>query len=384
VRVVECAHAPARRHGDRRQARTGGNPFFAHEVARLIAARGPAAAFMVPPGVGEVLQRRLARLSQPCVSLLAAAAIVAETAAEAIEDDLLQHVSGVRQEAAAELLDEAAAGLLLEVGHVGPSRYRFRHTAAEYADDVSTLMAAAGPDIPGMYYAAPARLLLAAGDASQARAVLRALLAGPAEAGPKDAEWLECHWAMADLAISLDDRAAAIRLAADLAPYEVLWAVDGMGGAVFGVVAEQLGRLAAYLGRPEEAARYLATARDQYERTGAPALHARLDALAVPQPQAAASRLADGFGLLRRSGQVWFAEWHGCRSIVPDSKGIRDLAVLLARPGERARKAVTMRIRAAISTIAAQDDTLARHLRNTIRTGRLCSYQPEEAVSWRT
>src|SRR5204862_269591 len=50
-----------------------------------------------------------------------------------------------------------------------------RGTAAEYADDVSTLMAAAGPDIPGMYYAAPARLLLAAGDASQARAVLRAL-----------------------------------------------------------------------------------------------------------------------------------------------------------------------------------------------------------------
>jgi hypothetical protein len=349
-----------------------------------------------------------------------------------------------------------------------------RGTAAEYADDVSTLMAAAGPDIPGMYYAAPARLLLAAGDASQARAVLRALLAGPVETRPKDAEWLECHWAMADLAISLDDRAAAIRLAADLAPYEVLWAVDGMGGAVFGVVAEQLGRLAAYLGQPDEAARYLATARDRYERAVAPALRARLDAPAVPQPQAVASRPADGGGLLRRSGQVWLAEWHGRRSIVPDSKGIRDLAVLLARPGqpvpalelveaaggppaaaaggslgpvldatarrayqqrladlesdlaeaeenadlgrleglraersmlaaelagalglggrarfagdpaERARKAVTMRIRAAISTIAAQDDTLARHLRNTIRTGRLCSYQPEEAVSWRT
>jgi hypothetical protein len=53
------------------QARTGGNPFFAHEVARLIAARGPAAAVMVPPGVREVLERPLARLSQPCVSLLA-------------------------------------------------------------------------------------------------------------------------------------------------------------------------------------------------------------------------------------------------------------------------------------------------------------------------
>src|SRR5215472_2854579 len=109
------------------QARTGGNPFFVHEVARLIAARGPAAAVMVPPGVREVLQRRLARLSQPCASLLAAAAIVAESAAEVIEDDLLCRVSGVSEEVAAQLLDEAAAGRLLDVEPAGPSRYRFRH-----------------------------------------------------------------------------------------------------------------------------------------------------------------------------------------------------------------------------------------------------------------
>jgi len=356
-----------------------------------------------------------------------------------------------------------------------------RGTAAEYADDVTTMMAGAGHDVPAMYYAAPARLLLAAGDASQARAVLRGLLAGPADAWPKDAEWLECHWAMADLAISLDDRQAAIRLAAELAPYEMLWAVDGMGGAVFGTVAEQLGRLAAYLNQPDEAARYLTTARDRYEQADTPALRARLDALALQQPQAPpglaalpAGLASDAAGLLRRSGQVWHIEWRGRSSIVPDGKGIRDLAVLLARPGqqvpalelveaaggpraaetggslgpvldatarrayrqrltdlevelaeaeanadlgqlerlraersmladelagalglggrarfagdpaERARKAVTMRIRAAISTIAAQDDVLARHLRNAIRTGRLCSYQPEEPVSWRT
>src|SRR5262249_43548942 len=80
-----------------------------------------------------------------------------------------------------------------------------RGTAGEYAADVEALLAAVGPDMPAMYYAAPARLLLAAGDASRARAVLRALLADPARARPKDAEWLECHWAMTDLAISLDD-----------------------------------------------------------------------------------------------------------------------------------------------------------------------------------
>jgi len=109
-------------------ARTGGNPFFVQEVARLVAARGPAATLMVPPGVREVLQRRLARLTQPCMSLLTAAAIAAETAAEAIEDDLLCEASGISEEAAARLLDEAAAGRLLDIDQAGPARYRFRHS----------------------------------------------------------------------------------------------------------------------------------------------------------------------------------------------------------------------------------------------------------------
>jgi hypothetical protein len=818
--------------------RTGGNPFFTHEVARLIAARGPAAALMVPPGVREVLQRRLARLSQPCVSLLTAAAIIAETAPSggqpAIEDDLLGQVSGVSGQAAARLLDEGAAGRLLDVDPAGATRYRFRHalvrevldhglsagrrgelhaatgralelrlgspvqaarlayhwsratgpdarnkavtwslraardavagfgfeaaaahyaralagqpeepiavaveygealqmcgdlaaarevllkaagqamaagraedlaraalavggglagfevplqdaeqadllraadaalssqarpetglraavrgrlslalagsvpeadrvelaldavrlaraagdrhieavvlaaycdaiagpdyvgeridaatrmlslatdvpepslqrhasvllarrlllvalleqgdlagaqqqaagyervarrlglprygwlpeiwramraqldgypdralehaeaadalgrradsfnaqlmaftvrlqahldrgTAAQYAGDVEELLASAGPDLPAMYYAAPARLLLAAGQDSRARAVLRALLTGPAQARPKDAEWLECHWAMADLAISLGDRAAAERLAAELEPYENLWAVDGIGGALFGTVAEQLGRLAAFLSLPDEAARYLETARERYEREGTAALRSRLDDVLVDGParlsEADVDRAAEAFGLLQRDGRFWVVEWHGRRSTLPDSKGLRDLAVLLARPGrpvpalelvevaggppvaaaagnlgpvldatarrayeqrladlaedlaeaeanadlghlerlrtersmladeltgalglggraryagdpaDRARKAVTMRIRAAISAVAAQDDSLARHLRNAVRTGRLCVYEPEEPVSWRT
>ncbi len=808
-------------------ARTGGNPFFVHEVARLIAARGPAAGLTVPPGVREVLQRRLARLSQPCVSLLAVAAVVAETAAEAIEDDLLCQVSRLSEVAAAGLLDEAAAARLVDIAPGGPVRYRFRHalirevleqglpggrrgelhaaagraleqragqgaaaarlahhwsraagpgareraaawslraardavagfgfeaavahyaralagrpagaiavsveygealylcgdvaaarevllgaarqaaatgragdlaraalalggglagfevplndeeqadllrqadtalpadaaalraavrgrlslvlagsvpgadrvalarsavqlaraggdrqiesavlaaycdaiagpdyvreraeaatrmlglaselpeagpqrqatvllarrlllvalleqgnlsgagqqaaayervarrlgvprygwlpeiwramralldgdpdgalehaataedigrrahsfnaelmvftvrmqahldrgTAHQYAADVDALMNEAGPEIPAMYSAAPARLLLAAGQAGRARAVLRSLLTRPGPAWPKDAEWLECHWAMADLAISLGDRAAAERLMTELAPYEQLWAVDGLGGAVFGTVPEQLGRLAGYLGRADEAARYLATARDRYEQAGTPALRARLDALTSRPRQAHGAGPDGGAGRLQRSGRVWLVEWRGRHSTVPDAKGLRDLAVLLAHPGqpvpalelveaaggppaaaagaslgpvldatarrayqqrladlageldeaeahsdlgrmerlraersmlaselasalglggrariagdpaERARKAVTMRIRGAIRAIAVQDDALARHLRNTIRTGRLCSYQPEGPVSWRT
>jgi hypothetical protein len=221
-------------------------------------------------------------------------------------------------------------------------------------------------------------------------------------------------------------------------------------------------------------------ARDRYEQAGAPALLARLDALHALTARRPAAQSADtaatagAAGRLQRSGQVWLVEWRGRRSTVPDSKGMRDLAVLLARPGqpvpalelveaaggppaaaaggslgpvidatarrayqqrladleedlaeaernadlgqlerlraersmlaaelagalglggrarfagdpaERARKAVTMRIRAAIGVVAEQDDALARHLRNAIRTGRLCSYQPEETVSWQT
>jgi hypothetical protein len=64
--------------------------------------------------------------------------------------------------------------------------------------------------------------------------------------------------------------------------------------------------------------------------------------------------------------------------------GLGGRARFAGDPAERARKAVTMRIRAAISTVAEQDDALARHLRNAVRTGRLCSYEPEEPVSWQT
>jgi hypothetical protein len=167
-------------------------------------------------------------------------------------------------------------------------------------------------------------------------------------------------------------------------------------------------------------------------------------------------------GELVREGRYWRLAWRGRVSTVPDSKGLRDLAVLLTRPGrpvpatelagtaaggglgevldataraayrrrvaeldeiidgtdpiaaerarterdavatelaaavglhgprmagdpaERARKAVTMRIRAAVRTIEAVDPALARHLRNAVKTGRLCAYEPDIDVVWHT
>jgi hypothetical protein len=50
---------------------------------------------------------------------------------------------------------------------------------------------------------------------------------------------------------------------------------------------------------------------------------------------------------------------------------------------ERARTAVTYRIRAAIRKLADVHPEVGRHLGNSVRTGTWCSYQPEIDVAWR-
>jgi hypothetical protein len=53
-------------------------------------------------------------------------------------------------------------------------------------------------------------------------------------------------------------------------------------------------------------------------------------------------------------------------------------------PAERARSAVTWRIRNALSKIDEAHPALGRHLRNSVRTGTFCSYRPERDVEWTT
>jgi hypothetical protein len=51
-------------------------------------------------------------------------------------------------------------------------------------------------------------------------------------------------------------------------------------------------------------------------------------------------------------------------------------------PTERARKAVTERIRAAIRRIEQAHPQMGRHLRHSIHTGAFCSYRPEATTDW--
>jgi hypothetical protein len=49
---------------------------------------------------------------------------------------------------------------------------------------------------------------------------------------------------------------------------------------------------------------------------------------------------------------------------------------------ERARSAVTQRIRTTIKRIGEHDEVLGSHLRSSIRTGIFCSYSPVVPIEW--
>lgn len=110
---------------------TGGNPFFVLNAARLILAEheatGRDATLTLPVGVRAVLERRLARLSQPCHTALRSAAVVGAT----FDINLLAQVTGVQSAQLQELMEEAVVARLLE-GR-GPGRYAFVHALVQAA-----------------------------------------------------------------------------------------------------------------------------------------------------------------------------------------------------------------------------------------------------------
>jgi DNA-binding SARP family transcriptional activator len=121
---------------------TEGNPLFVGEVVRLLASEGRLSEtpdvgwrLQIPPGLHEVIARRLRRLSKDCRRLLTLASVLGrEFSLEALE-----RAAGLPEEELLEVLDEAfGARVLAEVpGAVG--RMRFSHARVRDAlyDDIS-------------------------------------------------------------------------------------------------------------------------------------------------------------------------------------------------------------------------------------------------------
>ncbi|WP_214105368.1 ATP-binding protein [Acrocarpospora catenulata] len=99
--------------------RSGGHPFYARELCRLLATGGTAAD--VPVAVRDVIGRRLARLSPECAALLDAAAVAGMT----LLPDVLAEVTGEDGTRIAVLVAEAAgAGILAPAGRFAHDLYR--------------------------------------------------------------------------------------------------------------------------------------------------------------------------------------------------------------------------------------------------------------------
>jgi hypothetical protein len=111
--------------------------------------------------------------------------------------------------------------------------------------------------------------------------------------------------------------------------------------------------------------------------------------------------------IFRLEGEYWTIVYQGALCRLRDAKGLRYLAHLLCRPGERvycdalvsiagigrgdttssaerARLAVTKRIKAAVKKIEHHHTALGLHLIASIKTGYQCAYLPDphDPISW--
>ncbi|HVK21519.1 MAG TPA: hypothetical protein VM677_09195, partial [Actinokineospora sp.] len=277
---------------------------------------------------------------------------------------------------------------------------------------------------------------------------------------PMDSEWVPTLVQLADLGALVPETPLAEWTYQALLPYADQWSVEGIGAVLRGPVERALGLLAARLDGPAEA--HFDRAVAACTRAGATAWTARtkLDAeRSARRPQRTVG------AVLRAEGDVWLVEFGGATARVRDSKGMRDLAELLAHPGrevaaldlvgaavhtrplpalddqartayrrriqdlqqqldeadtagdqarsalltaerdalaaelagayglggrarrggssaERARTAVTTRIRDTIRRVGTAHPALGAHLSRAVRTGTFCVYAPETPVSW--
>jgi hypothetical protein len=250
--------------------------------------------------------------------------------------------------------------------------------------DLEPLLRRHADRLPSMrgWRCALALVLAELGRTDEARKELDQLAADDFATLPRDATWLFAASMLAELCALLGDRSRARRLYELLAPFEGRNAI-ALGMAYLGPVARHLGLLAMTIGEDERALGHLETARsaavrmdarptavlaaldaaDVLVRRGAPGDAERAKALVervapeareigmdgavaraaglrarLPEPAelgagpGAPTQPDDAVSRLTHRQDVWLLEHEGRQVRLPDSKGLRQLARLLANP----------------------------------------------------
>ncbi len=153
----------------------------------------------------------------------------------------------------------------------------------------------------------------------------------------KDSEWLPEVVQAAMTAIALRHRAVAATVYESLTPYADLFAIEGICAGTWGCVHAYLGRLADLLGRKADARAHLDNALPLNSAAGAALAErtrrwaAQIDGTAPATGTTVTAQAISG--TCRLEGDVWTLEFGGRSVRLKDSKGLRDVAALLAAPG---------------------------------------------------
>ncbi|MGW3117392.1 ATP-binding protein [Streptomyces sp. NPDC001107] len=155
---------------------------------------------------------------------------------------------------------------------------------------------------------------------------------------PRDSEWLPMLAQAAETVATVGSHPCAPVLYDLLAPYAGLFAVEGIGAAVRGPVDRHLALLAAAMGDAERAREHRERALRAAAAAGAVALTERIAGETNGRQRdsgAQADTPSDtpGCPLFQREGPLWHLRYAGHDVRLPDSKGLNDISVLLARPG---------------------------------------------------
>ena len=137
---------------------------------------------------------------------------------------------------------------------------------------------------------------------------------------------------LAQAAIVLDEQDLIGELYEAFRPLGDTCAINGALVAFAGSFADTASRLAAALGRADDAADLRQQALDTYDRLGARGWHRELSEVAG-SARTSAAPMAVSPARLQRAGPVWHLAFAGRQATVPHAKGLADLAVLLRRPG---------------------------------------------------
>ena len=229
---------------------------------------------------------------------------------------------------------------------------------------------------PAHAHAVAAGFLARAGDLAAARREVDTVLALDDWRADRSYLWSVFVGELTAAAIALGDRALCELLLDDLMPLADTCAVNGALVCFMGAHAHRVGLLQAALGDPAQAAQSLYQALDVHRRLGAriweDESRRALAGLGVPAPTSGAT--------MRRVGDLWQVGYHGRTAYLRDAKGLRDLAVLLARPGTD----VTAMELAAEGGRRSWTGSRTSRCWTEPRCGRTGGGWPTSTTSWRT